>query len=73
VANRLSVGWWITSALESNVGLNAIAQWTATLERKDPHGLGTGNLFRNNFDCPLTVINGCLSYAKNKNWNFNLI
>lgn len=44
------IGWWVTSALESNIGLNAIAQWTATLGVGDtPQGLGTGQLYRSNF------------------------
>jgi o-succinylbenzoate synthase len=50
-AERLGIGWWITSALESNIGLNAIAQWCATLspqllsgERKEEKEEGKGNL-----------------------------
>lgn len=73
LANDSGIEWWVTSALESNVGLNAIAQWTATLKSSMPQGLGTGSLFTNNFDCPLKVNNGMLHYEKNKNWNFNLI
>ena len=72
LANRQKIGWWITSALESNVGLNAIAQWTYTLNSKMPQGLGTGSLFTNNFESPLQVKNGTLHYQKNKNWKFNL-
>ncbi|WP_372746163.1 o-succinylbenzoate synthase [Lutibacter sp.] len=71
-ANKQSIGWWITSALESNVGLNAIAQWTYTLGNIMPQGLGTGSLFTNNFDCPLEVKNGHLTYNNLKNWTFNL-
>jgi o-succinylbenzoate synthase len=41
-------GWWITSALESNIGLNAIAQWTYRLHNPLPQGLGTGELYTNN-------------------------
>jgi len=73
LAEKLEIGWWVTSALESNIGLNAIAQWTYTLENKMPQGLGTGSLFTNNFDSPLTVQNGELSYKKTKNWKTNLI
>ena len=73
LANDFGIEWWVTSALESNVGLNAIAQWTATLKNSLPQGLGTGSLFTNNFKCPLKVNNGMLHYEKNKNWNFNLI
>ncbi|MCB0398733.1 MAG: o-succinylbenzoate synthase [Winogradskyella sp.] len=72
IAENLNIKWWITSALESNVGLNAIAQWTYTLNNTMPQGLGTGSLFTNNFASPLTVKNGTLQYDINKNWNFNL-
>ncbi|WP_339661470.1 o-succinylbenzoate synthase [uncultured Polaribacter sp.] len=64
--------WWITSALESNVGLNAIAQFTYTLQNNLPQGLGTGGLFTNNFESPLEVKNGTLQYNLRLNWNFNL-
>ena len=50
----------ITSALESNVGLNAIAQWCATFDNPLPQGLGTGGLFTNNIDLPLSINNGQL-------------
>ncbi|MBL4939100.1 MAG: o-succinylbenzoate synthase [Lutibacter sp.] len=73
LANKEQIGWWITSALESNVGLNAIAQWTYSLENNMPQGLGTGSLFSNNIVSPLEVKNGCLFYNNSKNWNFNLI
>lgn len=72
VAEQNKIGWWVTSALESNVGLNAIAQYTYTKQSKLPQGLGTGSLFTNNFDCPLQVKNGTLQYNKKTNWNFNL-
>ncbi|TVZ55256.1 o-succinylbenzoate synthase [Lutibacter sp. Hel_I_33_5] len=72
IANKQSVGWWVTSALESNVGLNAIAQFTHTLQNKMPQGLGTGSLFTNNFESPLRVKNGTLHYHPTEKWNFNL-
>jgi o-succinylbenzoate synthase len=72
IADRLNIGWWITSALESNVGLNAIAQWTFTLNNKMPQGLGTGGLYTNNFDSPLEIHRGNLQYNNSKKWNFNL-
>ena len=72
LAERENVGWWITSALESNVGLNTIAQWTYTLENDMFQGLGTGGLFTNNFSSPLQVKNGTLQYNNSKSWNFNL-
>ncbi|WP_044398183.1 o-succinylbenzoate synthase [Lacinutrix sp. Hel_I_90] len=71
IAEKQNINWWITSALESNVGLNAIAQYTYLKQNKMPQGLGTGSLFTNNFDSPLEVKNGALQYTKQK-WNFNL-
>ena len=72
LANNQKIGWWVTSALESDIGLNAIAQWTYTLNSKMPQGLGTGTLFTNNFDSPLQVKNGTLCYNNKLNWNVNL-
>jgi len=72
LANKQEIGWWITSALESNIGLNAIAQWTYTLKNKMRQGLGTGSLFSNNFDSPLQVKNGTLHYNNKQIWNVNL-
>lgn len=66
------IGWWITSALESNVGLSAIAQYTYTKRNLQPQGLGTGSLFTNNFESPLEVKEGALYYNTNNSWNFNL-
>ena len=71
-AEARQIGWWITSALESNVGLNAIAQWTATLTTDRPQGLGTGSLYTNNFPSPLLVENGYLRYDSRQQWQFNL-
>jgi len=73
LAEQHDVGWWVTSALESNIGLNAIAQWTFGLQTKIPQGLGTGGLFTNNFDSPLRVSNGQLSYRNALSWQPNLI
>ncbi|NRS90245.1 o-succinylbenzoate synthase [Flavobacterium sp. 7E] len=71
LAEKHDIGWWITSALESNIGLNAIAQWTYLKQNKMPQGLGTGALYTNNFDCPLLVSEGQLWYEKDVNWSFN--
>lgn len=62
------IGWWVTSALESNVGLNAIAQWTATLDFEIPQGLGTGQLYQNNFDSPLCIRQAKLWYDPERQW-----
>ena len=72
LAEKNNIGWWITSALESNVGLNAIAQFTFLQNNKMPQGLGTGSLYTNNFDCPLEVSNGQLWYRNDLSWDFNL-
>ena len=72
LAEKYNIGWWITSALESNVGLNAIAQFTFLQNNKMPQGLGTGSLYTNNFDCPLEVSNGQLWYRDDLSWDFNL-
>ena len=69
LAEKYNIGWWITSALESNIGLNAIAQWTFTLNSDMPQGLGTGALYTNNIDCPLEVKKGQLWYNISKNWS----
>lgn len=72
IAENLNIGWWITSALESNVGLNAIAQFTYTLNSALPQGLGTGALYTNNFDAPLEVVQGQLWYNSQVNWDSRL-
>ncbi len=69
IANNLRVGWWVTSALESNIGLNAISQWTYKLNSDGHQGLGTGTLFTNNIECPLVIKNGYIEYSKLKKWN----
>ncbi len=64
-ARKREIGWWVTSALESNIALNAIAQWTVTLNNPMPQGLGTGSLFANNFPSALQIVKGGkLKYQK---------
>ncbi|UTX50428.1 o-succinylbenzoate synthase [Chryseobacterium sp. MA9] len=60
LAENQNIGWWITSALESNIGLNAIAQYTFTKKNPMPQGLGTGALFVNNFESDLELRNELL-------------
>lgn len=62
LADSRKIPWWITSALESNIGLNAIAQFTAEYNPALPQGLGTGGLYETNFDAPLTIEQGYLLY-----------
>jgi len=71
LAKNKGIGWWITSALESNIGLNAIAQYTFSKNSTLPQGLGTGSLFTNNIDSPLEVCNGTLQYRSNRKWNLS--
>ncbi|MBF4490970.1 o-succinylbenzoate synthase [Flavobacterium sp. MR2016-29] len=73
LAEQYNIGWWITSALESNIGLNAIAQWTFLQNSKMPQGLGTGALYTNNFDCPLEVSQGQLWYNTSKKWDSSFL
>ena len=72
ICEKQEVNWWITSALESNVGLNAISQWTFTLNPELPQGLGTGGLYTNNFESPLEVQHGEIKYNPSKKWDFKL-
>jgi len=67
LAAERGIGSWVTSALESNIGLNAIAQWTATLQPTLPQGLGTGLLFTDNIDYPLHIEGDCLWYHPEEN------
>lgn len=69
LAEKYNIGWWITSALESNIGLNAIAQYTFTKNNPMPQGLGTGALYTNNFDAPLVVSKGELRYDTSITWD----
>jgi len=68
-AEQHGIEWWITSALESNIGLNAIAQYTYVKNSELPQGLGTGSLYSNNIPAPLYVKNGALYYLQNETWN----
>ena len=72
-AEKLNIKWWITSALESNIGLNAITQFTYVLNNPLPQGLGTGGLYTNNFDCPLEIKKGHIWYTTNSDWNVTLL
>lgn len=63
-ARKRNIGWWVTSALESNIGLNAIAQWSAKFDNPLPQGLGTGKLFTYNIKLPLAIKGDCLWYGK---------
>jgi len=71
-AEKHSIGWWATSALESNIGLNAIAQWVSTKKTSMHQGLGTGELFTNNIDSPLYLEGHYMGFNQNKLSKFNV-
>lgn len=71
LAKEHDVNWWVTSALESNFGLNAIAQWNYTKHNDAPSGLGTGSLYTNNIGSPLKVDRGNLYYDSNLGWDIS--
>lgn len=68
LAESSKIGWWITSYLESNVGLNAIAQFASTYDNEEYHGLGTGNLYSNNILSPIVIDQGRFTYATSNVW-----
>ena len=81
LAEARNIGWWATSALESNIGLNAIAQWTATRSGETrsgetrnpilPQGLGTGQLYHNNIGSPIVIHNGYFTYNLEQTWDLS--
>jgi len=74
LAKQNNCDYWITSALESNIGLNAIAQWVSTLQPKQIYqGLGTGQLFHNNIDSPLEIKNAALCYNSKLAWDIKFL
>lgn len=73
LSDEREIGWWVTSALESNIGLNAIAQWAYTLGVKMPQGLGTGGLYTNNFSSPLFIERGELRIDAEAEWNLSAL
>jgi o-succinylbenzoate synthase len=68
IAEERNIGWWLTSSLESSIGLNAIAQFTANYETTLPQGLGTGKIYDNNFESPLEVSKGYLFHNPKVKW-----
>lgn len=69
-ATERGIGWWITSALESNIGLSAIARYTASLSTQMPQGLGTGGLYTNNIPSPLQQIGEVLTCNPQGEWQY---
>ncbi len=73
LAQSRGIGWWITSALESNIGLSAVAQWAGTLNVERAQGLGTGALYSDNIRAPLAVYRGELFYRPEQEWELSRI
>lgn len=73
IAKQLGIGWWVTSALESNIGLSAIAQWVAGLETSMHQGLGLGNLYKKNIDSPLELHGEKLFYNTERKWRYEFV
>ena len=71
LAKEKEIKWWATSALEGNVGLNAIAQWVYTKNSKIRQGLGTGILFKNNVNSPLEISAESIYLNEDKEWDLN--
>lgn len=72
LAENMGIGWWITSALESNIGLNAIAQFSNQWDLSIVQGLGTGDIYSNNINSPLYILNGSLFYNPLKSWDLQI-
>ena len=73
LAEKYNIGWWITSALESNIGLNVLAQWAGCFKSNMVQGLGTGNIYSNNIPSPLYIQNNGLTYDLNIKWDLSQI
>ncbi|NJM16494.1 MAG: hypothetical protein HC896_14935 [Bacteroidales bacterium] len=72
-AQKRGIKWWITSALESNIGLNAIAQFTLGHKNNEYHGLGTGQLYSNNVASPLATEKGNFIVNTRQKWDVSAI
>lgn len=72
-AEKRGIGWWLTSALESNIGLMSIAEFAAYKNVRMPQGLGTGSLYTNNIDSPLYIQGQFLAMNPDNSWNLNPI
>lgn len=70
IAESMGIGWWLTSALESNIGLNAVCQMSPYLNAQGYQGLGTGQLYHNNIPSPLKIEAGHICYDNEVSWDF---
>lgn len=73
LAKEEGCGWWLTSALESNIGLNGISQFTAHVHAQGHQGLGTGQLYTNNIPSPMQIKEGMLQYDQSADWDLSVL
>ncbi len=73
LAEESDIGWWATSALESNIGLNAISQWVGSMDTSMPQGLGTGGLYSNNISSPLYIRDAAIWMDPEGAWDLSLL
>lgn len=73
ICKEYDIDWWVTSALESNIGLNVIAQWVATLGNEMYQGLGLGSLYKKNIDSPLELQGEKLFYNPGRKWSYEFV
>jgi o-succinylbenzoate synthase len=73
MAEDAGISWWITSMLESNLGLNAICQLAAQYRPVLHQGLGTGKIYTNNIPSPLKVIRGEMHYQPGEPWDVDSV
>jgi L-alanine-DL-glutamate epimerase-like enolase superfamily enzyme len=71
-ARSAGIGWWITSSLESTVGLNALAQFVAQFNPEVPQGLGTGTIYTDNFASPIEISGQNLVFNPRETWQISL-
>ncbi|RED97000.1 o-succinylbenzoate synthase [Marinoscillum furvescens] len=69
LANQMNIGWWLTSALESNIGLNAVSQFAGNFSDIGYQGLGTGQLYSNNISSPLCISGAYLGIDTKQQWD----
>jgi O-succinylbenzoate synthase len=68
LAQKHKIGWWLTSALESCIGLNALAQFVSQFDPELPQGLGTGTIYTDNFQSPIAISGQNLAYNPRETW-----
>ncbi len=73
LCDERNMDYWITSALESNICLNAISQYTFPHKKDHFQGLGTGSLYENNIPSPLKIVGDEMTYEKGGKWDYSIL